>query len=62
MDENIVGMKIVMRILMGPHNECKELIMKAANECWLQLHIKRDKAMNSKRQRTQGPGNEVHMS
>ncbi|MCH88764.1 hypothetical protein A2U01_0009657 [Trifolium medium] len=62
MDENVARMKIVMRILMSPHNECKELIMKAANECWLQVHINRDKAMNLKRQRTQGPENEVQMN
>jgi hypothetical protein len=62
MDENVARMKIVMRILMGPHNECKELIMKATNECWLQLHINRDKAMNMKRQRTKDPENEVQMN
>ncbi|GAU32890.1 hypothetical protein TSUD_393110 [Trifolium subterraneum] len=62
MDEYVARIKIVMMILMGPNNECKELIMKAANECWLQLHINRDKTMNMKRQRTKGPENEVQMN
>ncbi|GAU48366.1 hypothetical protein TSUD_282660 [Trifolium subterraneum] len=51
MDETVMRMKIVMRILMGAHNECREMIIAAANECWEQLHVDRDNAFNLKKQR-----------
>ncbi|GAU44813.1 hypothetical protein TSUD_400320 [Trifolium subterraneum] len=51
MDESIMRVRMVMALLLGAHNECRELILEAANALWLDLHVKRDLALNLKRQR-----------
>ncbi|MCI14335.1 hypothetical protein A2U01_0035465 [Trifolium medium] len=51
MDESILRVRIVMALLLGAHNECRDMILEAANELWLQLHVKRDLAQNIKKQR-----------
>ncbi|MCH80487.1 Ulp1 protease family carboxy-terminal domain protein [Trifolium medium] len=58
MDETVMRMKIVMRILMGANNDCRAMIIAAANECWFQLHVDRDNAFNLKIQKllSQGEG------
>ncbi|MCI30386.1 hypothetical protein A2U01_0051595 [Trifolium medium] len=51
MDESILRMRMVMALLLGSHNECRDIILEAANQHWLELHVKRDLAINLKRQR-----------
>ncbi|GAU39981.1 hypothetical protein TSUD_211020 [Trifolium subterraneum] len=61
MDESIMRMRMVMALLLGAHNECRELILEAANALWLDLHVKHDLALNLKRQRRTPQGrNEMH--
>jgi hypothetical protein len=34
MDETWARMKIAMRLLLGAHNECKEMLVADANQYW----------------------------
>jgi hypothetical protein len=44
-------MKMVMALLFGAHNECREVIIQATNELWLPLHVKCDEGQILKKQK-----------
>ncbi|PNY06700.1 hypothetical protein L195_g003176 [Trifolium pratense] len=50
-DEIILMMRMVMALLLGAHNEMRDIILQASNQLWLDLHVKRDLALNLKRKR-----------
>ncbi|WJX72778.1 hypothetical protein P8452_56620 [Trifolium repens] len=49
MDESILRIKMVMALLLGAHNECREVLIEAANELWLKLHVKHEEAQMLKK-------------
>jgi hypothetical protein len=40
-----------MALLLRAHNECREVLIEAAKELWINVHVKRDEAQMLKKQK-----------